>query len=60
LLGGLLQANPAKRLTAKEALDNPIFDDFRQELWEKPCQSPLSADFELLCESGENLKTNVI
>jgi serine/threonine protein kinase len=60
LLEKMLQANPSKRITANEALDNPIFDDFRQEINEQPCVSPLSADFESLCEATENLAPNVL
>lgn len=36
LLKGLLEYNPAFRITAQEALRNPIFDDIRDPVLERP------------------------
>lgn len=60
MLGLLLQANPHKRITAAEAMQSPIFDAFRSSDQERGCSTPLSADFESLCESQINLKWNVL
>jgi mitogen-activated protein kinase 1/3 len=60
LLSELLQANPQKRSTAAEAMKSPIFDPFRSGEHEVMCNTPLSADFESLCESQVNLKWNVL
>jgi len=37
LLKGLLEFNPHFRLSAKEALQSPLFDQIRQSHFEKPC-----------------------
>ena len=60
LLYRMLEPNPKNRISAYEALQDPIFDSFRMFEWEKPCSTPLSADFESVCESSDNLKYNVI
>jgi serine/threonine protein kinase len=36
ILKGLLEYNPAFRITAQEALRNPIFDDIRDPVLERP------------------------
>ena len=59
MLTNMLQANPNKIISASEALKDSIFDDFREEHLECSCETPLSADFESICESTENLKQNV-
>lgn len=37
LLNGLLEFNPHFRLSAKEALQNPLFDQIRQKHFEQDC-----------------------
>ena len=37
LLNGLLEFNPFYRLSAKDALQSPLFDNIRQRHFEKPC-----------------------
>jgi hypothetical protein len=36
ILKGLLEYNPVFRLTAAECLRNPIFDDIRDQMVERP------------------------
>ena len=50
LLQGLLEFNPHYRLSAKEALQSPLFDGIRQEHFEQP--SPIKINQKIFAEEA--------
>lgn len=41
LLKQMLEFNPKFRITAKQALKSPVFDDIREPYFEQPCSKPI-------------------
>lgn len=54
LLKGLLEFNPYFRLSAKEALQHPLFDKVRQPKFERPCPVHISESIDAIIEINES------